>query len=167
MIAKLKLIFITFLFIGFSASANKPYPNWPVIGSATLSVLWFDIYNAELSTDSGEYDPNGNLKLTLTYLRDFDAEDLITETFKQMPQPLNQTQQDNWQKQLNRLWPDVKEQDQISFVQNAQGVGYFYYNKRYLGEITDPEFATKFSAIWLADTSSYPKLAAKLKGQSK
>lgn len=160
------------LFLGASLiastclSAQVNYPDWKPVGSATLTVLWFDIYQAELSSETGTYVSDRSYKLTLTYLRDFDAEDLIEETFKQMPGPLTEKQTSDWHKQLTALWPNVKKQESISFLKDEKGYSHFYHNRKYLGAIKDTQFSQQFSAIWLASTSEYPKLAAQLKGHT-
>ena len=160
------LIHLALLFFCLSAQAFNPpnLPTWPQIGTAKLSVLWFDIYNAELSSENGIYDNAKSFKLTLTYLRDFEANELITETFKQLPKEPTPSQLLSWRKQLEKLWSNVKKGDRISFVKDKKGASHFFFNQDYRGEISDIEFGKNFAAIWLASDSNYPKLAAKLKG---
>jgi hypothetical protein len=138
-----------------------------LVGQARLTVLWFDIYDAKLYTPDGQYKQNSNLKLSLTYLRDFDAKDLIEETFNQMKPKPNQEQQKTWQASLELIWPDVTKSDNLSFVVNDESVGHFYFNNRHVGTIKDADFNKRFANIWLSDDSEYPKLAAKLTGKTK
>lgn len=160
-----------FLFSLFSTSAHASsaleLPKWKTVGTAKLTVFWFDIYHAELSSLNGKYDYSQSFMLTLTYLRNFESKELIDETFKQFSKPLTETQSSTWRAQLEVLWPDVKKGDQITFLKSDKGVSHFFFNTTYRGQIEEPEFADLFSAIWLSDNSEYPKLAAKLKGQSK
>lgn len=160
-----KLFFFLILLIATKTNAQINYPSWQTIGTAKLSVLWFDIYQAELSSESGVYEENKSFKLTLTYLRDFSAKDLVEETFKQMPGPLTQLQTRDWPNQLLALWPNVKKSESISFLKDELGHSHFYHNQNYLGSIEDPFFSEQFAAIWLAPTSEYPKLAKQLKGE--
>lgn len=162
----LKLLYFVLALTATNLGAQINYPDWKSIGTAKLTVLWFDVYQAELSSQTGVYDSNKSFKLTLTYLRDFEADDLVEETFKQMPGPITQSKAKNWQRRLLTLWPDVKEQDSISFLKDELGHSHFYYNQTYLGAIEDPLFAEQFAAIWLAPTSEYPKLAKQLKGNN-
>lgn len=144
--------------------ANPPYPSWPSVGKAKLTVLWFDVYQAELSSPSGRYQQDASFMLNLTYLRDFTADALIDETFAQMADKISNKQQQKWRPLLKAMWPDVTKQDQISFVKTEQGKSLFFFNRNYLGSIDDRQFAANFAAIWLSKDSDYPKLAAKLTG---
>lgn len=157
------------LLLCFSVFANKTleYPQWQQVGKAKLSVLWFDIYEAELSSANGLYDKNDSFKLTLTYLRDFEAEELIDETFNQISPKPSAEQEQAWRVALTNMWPKVSEGDQISFVKDKAGISHFFFNQNYLGEISDIEFGVQFANIWLAKDSAYPKLAARLKGENK
>lgn len=161
-------VFLLSLFSALThALPSQELPKWQTVGTAKLTVFWFDIYHAELSSHNGEYDNNQSFMLTLTYLRNFESNELIDETFKQFSKPLTDAQSSKWRAQLEELWPDVKKGDQIAFLKSDKGVSHFFFNKSYRGQIEEPEFAGLFSAIWLSDNSEYPKLAAKLKGQSK
>jgi hypothetical protein len=162
----LKLLCFISALAATNADAQTNYPDWKSVGKAKLTVLWFDIYQAELSSQTGVYDSEESFKLTLTYLRDFEAKDLVEETFNQMPGPLTKLQINNWQNRLISLWPDVNKQDSISFLKDEKGRSHFYYNQNYLGAIEDPLFSEQFAAIWLAPTSEYPKLAKQLKGNN-
>lgn len=160
------VLLFTLYSVSIRAMTPAEIPQWQSVGSAKLTVFWFDIYQAELSSNNGEYDKNKSFMLTLTYLRSFESKELIDETFKQFNKPLSQKQSLEWRARLEEVWPDVKKGDQISFVKSDKGVSHFFFNKKYQGQITEPEFADLFSAIWLSDDSEYPELAAKLKGKS-
>ena len=167
---KTKLLIISLLLATTTNSFaldEPPLPNWRIVGKAKLEVFWFDIYNAELSTENGAYDASQPFKLTLTYLRDFAAKDLVEETFNQFPTPATEEQRQSWSSQLLALWPDVKKGERISFVKNEQGSSLFFFNEQYLGAIDDPKFSEQFAAIWLSKSSNYPKLAAQLTGAVK
>lgn len=165
-----RLLILLLVLLAQPANADKvlvDYPNWPSIGKAKLSVLWFDIYEAELSSKTGFYCKDCSFKLTLTYLRDFEAEELIDETFNQISVPITEQQAFSWRQSLQQMWPDVTESDQISFVRTSDGTSQFFFNKSYVGTIKDTAFGIHFANIWLAKDSAYPKLAAKLKGEKK
>ena len=151
----------------FAAKAETTIklPNWQTVGTAKLTVFLFDIYLAELLSEDGNYQEDGSFILTLTYLRDFDADELIDETFNQFRKPPTDTQAILWRERLQQLWPNVKKGDQISFLKMKNGESHFFFNNNYRGNLIEPEFAQSFAAIWLSDDSEYPKLAAKLKGK--
>lgn len=165
--SSLALFIICWLLIQpLQSMAQSEFPQWRSIGQAKLTVFWFDIYRAELFSASGRYDNNSDFLLSLTYLRAFEAKELIDETFDQFAQPIATDEAQRWRAALVTLWPDVRENDTISLLRNQQGHSIFFVNKQYVGQINEPKFTELFTAIWLADTSAYPKLAKQLKGQS-
>ncbi len=161
----LSLLVLAIITFANEAKEDMPYPLWQEVGNAKLSLLWFDIYHAQLTNETGIYDETSAFKLTLTYLRSFEAKDLIDETFEQMN--ASEQQEKQWRPKLTKLWPNVTKLDQISFVKDAENNSHFFINQSYLGHISDPIFTEKFANIWLSDQSSYPKLSAKLKGKRK
>ena len=56
-----------------------------IVGSAKLSVLFWDIYESELFTSTGHYDPqvDQSVLFDIRYLRDIKAKDLIEKTKEQ------------------------------------------------------------------------------------
>lgn len=160
------IYFISLLTFANNATEPPQYPNWTRIGLAKLSVLWFDIYQAELSSETGVFEPDRSFKLTLTYLRNFTAETLIDETFAQFSTSITKQQALSWRQSLKQIWPDVTASDQISFIRTNEGDSQFFFNKHYLGTVKDKAFGKHFADIWLAKDSAYPKLAAKLKGEA-
>lgn len=146
-----------------SAMQQTSHQNWPMVGKATLTWGFWTVYHSTLKTPSGKYQ-NGQLPLSLSinYQIDIDKKDLLEETDKQW-QHLNieKSQRDNWIKQLEPIWPDVKENDNLTFVFNKNG-GEFYFNENAIGQIEDPTLAQGFIDIWLSEQTKYPKLRARL-----
>jgi hypothetical protein len=136
------------------------------VGKVTLSILWFDIYQAQLFSESGIYEERKPIKLTLTYLRDFKADELIDETRKQWQEKISKDNVDKWLSQLRQIWPDIKKNDVLTLYIDDNDTAHFEQGKRYLGAINEPQFGKAFSDIWLSPNSSYPKLAAVLRGES-
>ena len=66
-----------------------------------------------------------------------------------------------WGEQMLRLFPDVREGDQILGIQHPDRAS-FLFNGRPLGEIVDGQFARRFFAIWLDPKTSAPELRAAL-----
>lgn len=176
-ICDLRLVWVLLMIAVYSevsqAQTNSDqfeYPSWQSIGSAKLTVLWFDIYQAELSSPLGNYEPKQPFKLSLTYLREFSSDSLIKETIKQI-ENLKQLDQKTWLikkeiwgNKLKTIWPDVKANDRISFISDKQQHAHFFFNGTFVGSIEDPTFTNQFSAIWLSLNSEYPELGKQLKG---
>ena len=71
--------------------------HWKRIGEAELSILWFDVYNAELLSADGRYAGTKNpLILKLNYRRNISQQDLLEETQKQMTKFAVTDQTDQW-----------------------------------------------------------------------
>lgn len=140
--------------------------NWKLIGQAELNVLWFDIYQAQLLSSTGQYQGDSQpLLLKLNYQRDISKEELLRVTRKEIAKFASKEKADIWINNLDKIWLDIKEGDELSFWIDNAGVGHFFFKDRWIGSIAEPEFSQAFIQIWLSDRSSYPKLAKQLKGE--
>ncbi|MCO4758750.1 MAG: chalcone isomerase family protein [Oceanospirillaceae bacterium] len=147
-------------------SAQELPQQYKPVGAATLRVLWFDVYAAELRSPDGVFSAmKGPLLLKLTYLRDIKRQKLLDETAAQL-ESVSPELRSRWLSQLEAIWPDIGKGDQLWFYLDAGGKGHFYFNERYIGSINDIRFGTAFLSIWLAEDSSYPDLARKLRGET-
>lgn len=142
-----------------------PWSNLQLVGEGKLTVLFWDVYQAQLFTENGRYqEQQYPVALKLTYLRNFKKDDLVSETQNQW-QKLglnNLEQQQRWLDELTRLWRDVKKRDAITLYINKDGISYFFLNDEELGVISEPEFSEAFLAIWLSEDTSEPSVRAQL-----
>src|SRR5690606_21102344 len=112
--------------------------------------MFWDVYDAQLYSDSGNYEDAEKTALKLTYLRDIDAEDLV-ETTQEEWERLDyeiDDQAKSWLSKLNEIWPDVTDGDCIMLVTEADGTSIFYGNDGELGRVDDKDFSERFLAIW-------------------
>lgn len=127
------------------------------VGQTRLKVLLFRVYDAVLYTDSGEYPKATAVALSLNYLRNIPASQLLDNTQEQW-QKLgfnNVEQQKQWLAQLAQIWPDVQRGDcLLAYSPDGQSV-HFYHAGGLLGKIENPLFYQQFFAIWLSEKSSY------------
>lgn len=161
------IVVIVCLFLTTGAKAQLNFPDeLKSVGTAELKVLWFDIYQAELKTFDGDFsDINQPLALILNYQRRISAEDLIEETKKQLGRFASLSETDRWVSALELMWTDVNDGDQLAFYVDENTAGHFFYNRGWIGEIVDPNFCQAFINIWLSESSRYPQLAKKLRGE--
>lgn len=149
-----------------STLANAaPWQDMELVGKGKLSVLFWDIYNAELFTESGQYqEAQTPIALKLTYLRDIEKKDLISETIKQWGKVgfNDKTKIETWSSKLEQLWTDVSENDAITLYIDKENCSYFFFNDQELGKIDDPEFSQAFLAIWLSEKTTAPKVRKQL-----
>lgn len=137
-------------------------------GEAKLSVLFWDVYESALFTPDGRYRAGVRpLRLDIRYLRDIDADDLVTQTGKEWEgQGLTSEQHVAWLEQLRTLWPDVRKGDVISLNLDLNGRATFSHNGELLGRLDNPQFGEDFSGIWLSPETSRPALRSALIGGS-
>jgi len=150
---------------GNATESTPPWQSMTMVGQGKLSVLFWDIYNAELYTADGTWSENSRpVALRLVYLRDFKKKQLISETKKQWKKLgfKDEQKMDTWLETLDELWRDVKEEESITLYIDESARSYFYLNNEQLGQVEDPEFAQAFLAIWLSEDTSAPEVRKKL-----
>lgn len=137
------------------------------MGTARLSVLGFQVYDARLWVSPGfagdDYAAHA-FALELAYLRDFDGADIAARSLKEMRGigPFNAEQGARWLAQMKAIFPDVRKGDRLTgLYQPGVGVS-FLYNDRPAGEVRDADFARLFMGIWLSPRTSEPGLRDKL-----
>ncbi|MDM7859479.1 chalcone isomerase family protein [Alteromonas sp. ASW11-36] len=135
-----------------------------IVGEAKFEYIFWDVYTAKLYASAGDYVSDKPFALSLTYLRNFDGDDIAKRSVKEMKsQGFNDEEQlDQWLTTMNELFPDVKKGETITGIADAQGVAHFYLDQNKLGEVDDPAFTQWFFAIWLSDKTSEPGLRKKL-----
>lgn len=150
----------------FAKSPSLP-TDYKLVGKASLSFWWWDIYHSMLYTESGSYQTNENsLLLKLVYQRSISKQQLLDETQSQWKRfKIDVQQQKNWLQQLDAIWSDVKKNDSIAVYLDSQKQSHFYFNEKFVGTIKDAEFAKAFMDIWLSEEGEYPKLSRKLTGK--
>ena len=139
-----------------------------LVGEGVMSVLFWDVYLAKYYTPSGAYNQElSPLALEFNYMMDIDAKDLVEETINQWRElELDEhPEEKQWAEQLNVIWPNVADGDQLIFRVNDQLHARFYYNQEYVGTIESKEFSDRFAAIWLSENTTAPKVRKKLLGQ--
>lgn len=138
------------------------------VGSATLKVFFFTIYDSRLYSPDGVFDGiEPGLALELDYKRNIESEALIERTRKEWRKlGLSNEAQESWLEELASLWPDIRDGDELILHVGENLSSRFYYNGELIGEIAEAAFTRQFLAIWLSEESSYPDLRDQLVGQA-
>ncbi|PKO30949.1 MAG: hypothetical protein CVU34_18730 [Betaproteobacteria bacterium HGW-Betaproteobacteria-7] len=131
-------------------------------GTGTFRRFGFLVYEATLWS-GGEDPQRPPLALRLTYKRNIAGKAIADASVKEMRQlgVGDDRQLRLWGEQMERIFPDVKPEDQIVGLHLPQGAR-FFHNGRLIGAIGDPGFAEGFFAIWLDPKTSAPELRAAL-----
>ena len=139
------------------------------VGEAELRVLFWSIYNSRLYSTDGQYQEGQRpLQLQIEYLIDIESDALVERTGSEWDsQGLSHARQQQWLAELAALWPDVSKNDVLTLDIDADDRSTFYRNGELLGVIDDPEFGDHFTGIWLAPTTTRPKLRLALTGQQR
>lgn len=135
-----------------------------VVGQARLTVLLFKVYDATLYAPKGRYLANQPFVLTLRYLREFKGEKIAQRTVDEMRKQgfTNQAKLTAWLHTMTSLFPDVQPGVELSAVRLPSGATDFYRGEQLIGQVSDPEFARQFFAIWLGEKTSEPAMRRQL-----
>lgn len=150
-------------------SVANPISELKIVGEAKLKVLFWDVYNSTLYTQTGAYQrelfPQA---LKLNYLRDIDAEDLIEKTQDEWEKlGIKQETFGEWINQLTAIFPNIKKGDTLLLNVSENQHSEFFFNGKTIGRITDQSFGKSFLRIWLDENCSFPKVRNKLIGNDK
>ncbi|MDX2319835.1 MAG: chalcone isomerase family protein [Moritella sp.] len=162
------LLAVSLIFTATSVYAsNDPTQQFKKIGQGEMSWLFFDLYHASLYSESGDYRSQGYPQaLKIIYKRDIYSDDLVDVTEKEwLKLGLTPETYQEWLPVLLTMWPDIKDGDELVFLVQADGRGYFYHNNLVLGGIDSHEFSSAFLAIWLSENTSEPGLRRQLIGE--
>ena len=131
-------------------------------GSGEFRRFGFLVYEATLWAGADPVRPP--LALNLAYKRSIAGRDIAAASVKEMRQlGSDPAWLQPWEERMARLFPDVRQGDQILGVYRPDGA-LFYFNGQALGRIDDGEFARRFFAIWLDPRTRAPELRAALLG---
>ncbi|ENS5607247.1 chalcone isomerase family protein [Vibrio mimicus] len=172
--------------LGHAAVANaaqaehKPtstWTEWPVVGQATLSWLWLDIYSSQLRAPDGQYHESQDISphpmaLEIRYLRDIKRQQLIDATKDQWHKlGFKEPQTQSWLAQLQQMLPDVAMGDRLVYVSDGQSGEFFFAHDHELqysiGTIDDEAFNDAFLSIWLSPQTEYLALRNQLIGMNR
>lgn len=147
--------------------------RWQNVGRATLTWGPFTLYDSQLLTPDGRWQPQQwPLALVITYRRDISREALLDATQEQwQAQNIGSAaQRQQWLQQLATVWPDVSDGARLAFQADNLG-GQFYWQAAGtqaaitpVGPHFDPAFRDAFLNIWLSPKTTYPDIRRALTG---
>lgn len=141
-------------------------PAAALTGEGRLSVMVWNVYDARLWANGGDYKPGSSFVLELTYLRpikgrqiaDTTAEEIRRQGFK------DELKIAAWHRQLRKIIPDVDKDITLAGFADEKGHTVFFHNGRAIGTVEDAEFTKRFFDIWLGPKTSHPRLRDQLLG---
>ena len=150
-----------------AVATADPLRDLDPVGSTTLKVFFWTIYDSTLFSSDGVYrGMEPGLSLLVTYRRRISRTDLIDRTREEWQKlDIYKPGSEQWLNSLAAIWPDVEKGDQLLLQVNNSLGSSFYFNGVPVGDIQDSQFTSAFLAIWLSEQSSYPKQRNQLVGQ--
>ncbi|MCB1930911.1 MAG: chalcone isomerase family protein [Candidatus Accumulibacter sp.] len=140
--------------------------DWRQWGSGEMSWFGIALYRATLwvAAQPGANPPvDAPSALQLDYRRDIPRERLVESSVDEMRRlGASEAQLQRWQRELQRVLPDVREGETVVGVHYPGQGAVFFHRGRLNGEVADAEFARLFFAIWLDERSRSPALRAAL-----
>jgi hypothetical protein len=146
-----------------------PLAQLKKVGEAKLKVLFWDVYNSSLYSQTGEYQTEKFPQaLKISYLRDIDAEDLIKRTQEEWVKlGIKQETFTPWLPLLTNIFPNIKKGDTLLLSVSEDRRSEFFFNGEAIGKISDQTFGKSFLRIWLDENCSYPRVRNQLIGLHK
>ena len=144
-------------------------PGVRLHGSGRLKFMMLSVYNARLWVGPGfeaaQFE-RAPLALELIYERKLYGKLIAERSLEEMKRAggVGDAQAARWLAALTALIPDVKDGDRLTGVQRPGEAVAFFVNGRAAGELRDADFTRRFFAIWLAPTTSEPRLRQQLIG---
>ena len=153
------------LLAGTSACAAAPHidaeiPAARLAGEGNYRWYGLKIYTAQLWVGEAGYRSDATFALDLHYARHLNGVK-IAEASRDEISKLglgSEAQRAAWLAGMTRLFPDVAEGDHITGIFRPGLGARFYFNGKLQGEISDPQFAQAFFAIWLDPKTTAPAL---------
>lgn len=146
-------------------SADLPSAQW--VGTARMRYFTFNVYDAALWVAPGfsasRYAQTA-FGLQLSYLRSLDGQAIAERSLTEMRRSASLTaaQEQRWLAAMQDAFPNVKAGDRITGL-HQPGVGArFWFNGVARGAVPDAEFSRLFFGIWLAESTSEPRLRTAL-----
>ncbi|MEZ5491932.1 MAG: chalcone isomerase family protein [Gammaproteobacteria bacterium] len=148
-------------------SYASPVEQLRPVGSTTLKVMFWTIYDSTLFSRNGSYGGvEPGIALKIDYRRNIKKDRLIDTTRDQwLELSLYQPElSEIWLSELSQIWPDIRRGDSIILYVEPDMSATFYHNEELLGRIDNARFTENFLAIWLAEDSSFPEQRNELIG---
>ena len=160
----MKKLCVIIALLPLSIAIASPIKDLKLVGQTEMNWMFWKIYDIQLLNSTGQYDRNNYpLAIKISYARDIKATQLVKTTVDEWHRQKIEWKPE-WQKQLNTLWPDVGQGDEIILRVDRDLNSHFFYNQELLGSIQDDAFAPAFLAIWLSENTLKPDLKRELTG---
>lgn len=142
-------------------------PGATLAGGTRMRFFGLNIYDARLWVTPGfqaaTYWQHA-FALELVYLRSLGGQAIAQRSLDEMRRsgPLNTEVADRWLATMRKLFPDVAAGDRITGLHSPGQGARFWVNGQPRPAVNDAEFSRAFFGIWLAESTSEPRLRTEL-----
>lgn len=149
------------------AEVKDALPNGQVVGTASVTFLFWSVFDAALWNANGQFSWEKPFALTLFYRTDFSASELVDSSIEEMDRLTDWSQQRlvSFRPKLQPCMRSVDEGDRITALSPAPDRVALYYNGTRTCELQEPGLRSAFFSIWLSANSKFPDASRKLTGQ--
>ncbi|MBL8520990.1 MAG: chalcone isomerase family protein [Betaproteobacteria bacterium] len=137
-------------------------------GDGTMRWFGLKVYDIRLWTQARKFTHAEPFALELIYDMNLSGKDIANKSVELIRE---QGQKDEaklkrWGEAMARVFPDIKKGDALIGVSIPGKEARFYSRERFIASVPDPEFAKAFFDIWLAETTTEPRVRARLLGDA-
>lgn len=155
------------LFLLFFLYPIQAMPELQMVGEGNYRYFLWNVYEARLYTEQGEfsdYQQSTPTLLELTYQRSITKQQFIDATVDQWQHlgHSSDADQQQWAEQLQTIWQDVSKGDRLSALLQPDMSVEFFMNDNPTGRIAHAAFGPAFFDIWLHPDTSAPGLRRQL-----
>lgn len=138
------------------------------VGHGRMHYLLWDLYDAKLYAPKGLLQNGCPMALSITYLHDLKGQKIAEKSIELMQNQglTSKRMADNWRAKMSEIFPNVQKGSNLTGVRASDGTTIFYHDGKEAGRIADPEFGSRFFAIWLSPETTEPQLRYELLGMS-
>ncbi|HEY6132416.1 MAG TPA: chalcone isomerase family protein [Rubrivivax sp.] len=154
------------------AEVRGEWPTASLQGSGRLRFFGLQVYDIRLWTPEPRFAEQDwartPLALEIEYARSLVGRLIAERSIEEMRRsgPIAAEAERRWLAAMTGLFPDVKAGDRITGIQRPETATRFFHNGNLRGEVRDAEFTRRFFGIWLAPSTSEPRLREALLGTS-
>ena len=150
-------------------SIAQRYIDQPhLAGEGRMKVMLWNVFDAQLYAQDGEFDPNAPFALSLSYLRKLNSAKIVKTTIEEMRKQgqFTRSELDQWGSQLSQIIPNVGVGTTITGVRDSAGSTILYEGADQIGKLQDQRFTNGFFNIWLGEQTRNQALRNRLVGAS-
>lgn len=150
------------------AAVSMDAPMLTLQGEGAMRWFGLKVYDIRLWTLAKKFTHAEHFALELIYDMNLNGKEIAEKSVELIRE---QGQKDEaklkrWGEAMAKVFPDIKKGDALIGVSIPGKEARFYSRDKFIAAVPDPEFAKAFFDIWLAESTTEPKVRARLLGNN-